>query len=249
MQSRVPEHHEFHQRLLTAARLTNSEADRQAFLSGLLEDSELCQAARRSFLKQLVIQGISGPLLEQAAQDSLCTVLRTAFRRLDTLLLWDAQRGSLATWWGQQAMFEFNNDGRRQAERTCGIWRSTGETYRLDALTWISAEGELMETECCDEQSDPAERHERRIAGSFLEQLLRAGQDTQAATWLREWTAADALHPDQPLHVVDGAAQLTWRYGAQREVAAQTGVTARTLRTRTRRVERLLSDIIRTARA
>ncbi len=135
MQSRVPEHHEFHQRLLTAARLTNHEADQQAFLSGLLEDSELCQAARRSFLKQRVIQGISEPLLEQAAQDSLYTVLRSAFRRLDALLLWDANRASLATWWGQQALFKFNNDGRRQAERTCGIWRSTGETYHLDALT------------------------------------------------------------------------------------------------------------------
>jgi len=226
MQSRVPEHHEFHQRLLTAARLTHREADRQAFLSGLLEDSEQCQAARRSFLKQLVVQGISGPLLEQAAQDSLCTVLRSAFRRLDALLRWDPQRASLATWWGQQALFEFNNDGRRQAERTCGIWRSTGETYHLDALTWINAEGEWTETDCADEQSDPAERHERQIA----------------------WTAADALHPDEPLHVVDGAAQLTWRYDAQREMAAQTGVTARTLRTRTRRVERLLSDVIRAAR-
>ena len=247
MQSRVQNQHEFHQRRLTAARLSGSEADRQAFLSGLLEDAELCQAARRSFLKQLQAQGLSGKMLALAEDESLCIVLRSAFRRLNDLLLWDAARASLPRWWGLQATFEFNNDGRRQAERASGFWRSTGETYQMDAIAAGDAEAESLELP--DADSDPAVRYERRCASFLLTEVLRGGGNAQAASWLQEWLNADALHSGQPLVIDGGGARLVWRYGAQGALAAQQGISARTLRTRSRQVEQFLLAVARQAQA
>lgn len=237
-----------HQYRLTAAVVTGAEPEQRAFLEGLLQDAPLCQEARRSFLYQLRCQGISGPLLQLAEEDALCTVLRTAFRRLDALLLWNPSLGRLATWWGRQAVFEFNADGRRQAERLCGYWRSSGQTFVMEADHLPDAQGEWRPLELAADGMDPAEGHERASAGATLERLLNLGSDTQAATWLRGWLVADALHDDQPLFLRQGEARLTWKRGQQRHLAAAEGVSDRTLRTRTRRVERMLTEVVTVAR-
>ncbi|THF70989.1 hypothetical protein E7T06_05345 [Deinococcus sp. Arct2-2] len=244
MPSRVPTDPDHHQRRQTAALITGAEAERAAFLDGLLEDADLCQGARRGFLKLLQRQGVSGALFTLAAEDALCTVLRAAFRRLDALLQWDAAQAPLAAWWGQQALFEFNNDGRRQAEKQSGYWRSSGDTYVLGTDHVLTDEGEWQLLDWADEQADPADGYERRTAPAELERLLRLASDSQAAQWLRVWLAADALHEEQPLTVSHGTAQLVWRHGQQQTVAATEGVSTRTLRTRTRRVEQMLSVVV-----
>lgn len=244
MQSRAYTQNQLHQYRQSAALLTQSEADRRTFLDGLLEDADLCEGARRSFLYQLKNQGVSAAVFELAAEDSLCITLRAAFRRLDALLTWDAAKGDLATWWGRQALFEFNNDGRRQAEKSCGYSRGTDEWFQLLPTSVTSEEGELVGLTLVDPRADPAERVERAAAGSMLHSLLHQAQDVQAALWLQDWLAADALHDDTPLNLTVNGPRLTWKYGAQQQVAAREGVSDRTLRSRARRVESMLSGVM-----
>lgn len=244
MQSRQTYQTQLHQRRQSAALLSPSESNRQVFLSGLLEDRDLCEGARRSFLRQLKGQQVPDALFQMAAEDSLCVTLRSAFRRLDALLAWDAEKGELATWWGQQALFEFNDDGRRQAEKACGYWRGTGDWFGLLPTDLTTEDGQTFALTLIDPDADPVDRLEREDAGLMLVGLLNQAPDTQAAVWLQEWLAADALHDEQPLQVAASGPRLTWKYGAQRQLAAREGVSDRTLRTRTRRVEAMLSGIL-----
>lgn len=239
MQSRVCSSVQLHQRRQTAALVTRLEADRRAFLDGLLQDADLCGQARRAFLAQLQRQEATPPLLALAAEDAAMTVLRAAFRRLDDLLKWNPAQGPLATWWGLQALFEFNTDGRRQAERLCGYWRGTDETFLLGGLGFTDATGEWQPTELSDGTDHVAETYERRAAAGILGDVLAGAQDVQARGWLREWLAADAL-ADEPLSWQAAGIKLNWRYGAQTRLAQQAGVSERTMRKRAVRVEALL---------
>lgn len=244
MQRRIPPQIELHQYRQAAALISSREAERHAFLNGLLEDGDLCEGARRSFLKQLQAQQTPAALFQLAAEDSLCITLRAAFRRLDTLLTWDIEKGELATWWGRQALFEFNNDGRRHAEKSCGFWRSTGEQFGLLPTESLNEAGEPLGLRLVDPQGDPADRLERKDAEALLSAVLNQAPDRQATHWLRQWLDADALHDDKPLSLTATGPRLAWKYGAQRQVAATEGVSDRTLRTRTRRVEAMLSGLM-----
>ncbi|MFC6751733.1 hypothetical protein [Deinococcus aquaticus] len=88
MQSRV--YQELHQRRQAAARITGADADRTAFVTGLLEDTLLIHDARTSFLANVRRAGITGALFELAAEEATATVLRAAFRRTTDLLNWQA---------------------------------------------------------------------------------------------------------------------------------------------------------------
>ena len=240
MQSRVTQ--EYHQRRQTAARITGADAERTAFLTGLIEDDLLVQDARASFLAHLRRDGITpgSPLFDLAAEEALPTVLRAAFRRLDDLLHWEADRAPLAGWWGLQALYEYNNDGRRQAERRAGFQRSTGQTVVILSDHQPDAAGTLQALPLPDTDADPAERYERQHAAEELDALFQQAEGDPALAWLREWLSADALHAEKPVTFHGGAAQLAWRYGAQQAMATRQNVTTRTLRNHAREVERLL---------
>ncbi|SEJ92979.1 hypothetical protein SAMN04488058_1407 [Deinococcus reticulitermitis] len=249
MQSRVPTSQPCsdHRARLTAALVTGTALDRQAFLEGLLQDAALCEEARRSFLSQLQRRGIHGTLFALAAEESLCTVLRAAFRRLDQVLLWDAGRGPLAAWWGLQATFEFNNDGRRQAERACGLRRSASATEAVTFTPLYAADeaGEETALDLCDPGSDPALRFEAQEeadhAAALLGKWLSRTADRQTQGWLEDWLAAEVLEAQAPVTILEGQVKLSWRYGAQLRLAGREQVSDRTLRNRARKVEQALT--------
>lgn len=247
MQSRV--HQELHQRRLAAARITGSQADRTAFVTGLLEDTLLLQDACASFLANARRAGIHGDLFTLAAEEATATVLRTAFRRTDDLLDWQETRAPLAGWWGLQALYDYNNDGRRQAERRVGYRRSSNTQVNIISDHQPDDSGTLQALPLPDESADPAERYERAQASADLEALLACANGHPALAHLREWLEADALNADAPVTFKDGQAHLTWRYGAQQSLAQRLGVTTRTLRNRVRAVEALLVALAALARA
>lgn len=249
MQSRV--HQESHRRRQAAALVTGTAAARDAFLTGLLEDDLLVGDARASFLAHLRRDGVGGgtPLFVLAAEEALATVLRAAFERLDDLLAWEEGRAPLAGWWGLQALYAYNNDGRRLAERRCGYRRSSGETVLVLSDHQPDEAGILQPLGLPDEAADPALRFERAHAAAELEALLAHAEGQPALAWLRAWLEADALNPDAPVTFEGNQARLAWRYGAQQAVAGREGVTTRTLRNRAREVEALLAALAGLVRA
>ena len=247
MQSRFMQ--EFHQRRQAAALVTQGAEEREAFITGLLSDTQLTTDAVRTFLARLKQSQVSGPLLVLAITEARSVVLRTAYRRCDDLLAWEVARSPLAGWWGLQAYFEYNNDGRRFAEGLCGYLRSTRETFTLDADHRTSEDGDLVLIPLVDDDADPAVRFERLNAPRDLDALLRRAEVVPASLWLREWLAVDALDHDAPVVFRDSGARLSWHYGAQRTLAAEQGVTERTLRNRSRRVELMLTELAQLARS
>lgn len=240
---------EAHQRRLAAALVTGTDTDRTAFLTGLLHDDQLVQDARASFVAHLRREGLTGPLLALAAEDSLGTVLNASFHRLDDLLAWRSDRAPLAGWWGLQALYEFNNNGRRFAERGCGYHRASGETLLFVSDHQPDEAGTMQPLPLADEAADPAIRFERAHAAADLEALMARAEGHPALTWLRDWVAADALHSTEPVTFDGSTARLSWRYGAQQALASHLGVTSRTLRNRARDVEALLLTLSDLARA
>lgn len=247
MQSRFSQ--ELHQRRQTAALVTRGTVEREAFIAGMLSDTQLTADAISSFLAHLRRSEVSGPLFSLAAAEARGVVLRTAYRRCDDLLCWQAARSPLAGWWGLQASFEYNNDGRRFAEGLYGYVRSTRQTFALESDTQVTEPGVLAFTALVDEAADPALRFERSNASQELYNLLALAVDSTAAAWLREWLDADALDRNEPVVFSASGARLSWHYGAQRSVASSHGVTERTLRNRSRRVELMLTGLVRFARA
>ncbi|WP_339098193.1 hypothetical protein ACINK0_17620 (plasmid) [Deinococcus sp. VB343] len=251
MQSRVPNHYSEtdpfcdHARRLAAARILGTSDAKNAFLEHLLQDASICEAARRSFLKQLQLKGIQGALFDLALEDSLCIVLRAAFRRLEHLLLWDGKRSSLASWWGLQATFEFNNDGRRQAEQTCGVWRRADGKTNLHMMS-LDAPKEDSEIVVPDESGDPAMRWESQEENPLqnLQARLEGIVDARRLSWLLDWLKKEALDATQPLVVSPEGIKLRWAYGAQARLAALEGVSDRTLRNRAKQVEAALSQVL-----
>lgn len=242
MQSRV--YQELHQRRQAAARVTGGEPERTAFITGLLEDDLLVQDARRSFLAHLRRSGVTERLFAAAADVATEVVLRAAFRRTGDLLQWNPDVAPLAGWWGQQALFEYNNDGRRFAERSAGYRRGARTNVTLvsaDALP--VGEDEPAALDVPDVDADPALRFERYSAGDLLEALFIHCAGDPALVDLRVWLAADALHEDAPVSFSVDGARVAWRRSGQQDAAALQGVTPRTIRNRARAVETLLERL------
>ncbi|AFD28113.1 hypothetical protein [Deinococcus gobiensis] len=247
MQSRFFQ--ELHQRRQAAALVTQGAVEREAFITGLLSDTQLVADAVSAFLARLKQSQVSGPLFSLAVIEARSVVLRTAHRRCDDLLSWQEVRSPLAGWWGLQASFEYNNDGRRFAEGLCGYLRSTRETFALDSDHHVTEAGDLAFVTLVDDHADPALRFERSNASRELYALLSLACDSTAAAWLRDWLRVDALDRDEPVVFSSHGARLCWHYGAQRSLASDQGVTERTLRNRSRRVELMLSGVAQLARA
>lgn len=241
MQSRV--YQELHQRRQAAARITGADTDRTAFVTGLLEDTLLIHDARTSFLANVRRAGITGALFELAAEEATATVLRAAFRRTTDLLNWQADLAPLAGWWGHQAMYEYNNSARRSDERRVGYHRSSGTVLTFTSDHQPGEDGTLHPVVIVDETADPADRYERAQATADLRALLARAEGHPALNHLRDWLAADALNPEQPVTFRDGRARLVWAYGAQQALAERLSVTTRTLRNRARDVEALLDTL------
>lgn len=250
MQSCVLTHHtetapfSDHARRLAAARVLGTPGARNTFLEQLLQDADICDAARRSFLKRLQ-ETIQGPLFDLAAEEALCTILRTAFRRLDHLLLWDPKRSSLVSWWSFQATFEFNNDGRRQAEQACGVWRRANGKTTLELVSLDSPDSPA-DLAAPDGLGDPAARweHQQDNVRQKLQDQLEGTIDPRLVLWLRGWLEKEALDAAQPLIRSPEGVKLRWAYGAQGRLAALEGVSDRTLRNRAKLVEAALSQAL-----
>lgn len=198
-----------------AVALVGDQAEaQQTFIAGLLEHALLIEHARRAYLALLRRRGWTGALYEAAAEDSLSTVLRTPFRRTEELLAWRPAKGSLATWWAQQALFEFNNDGRRFAERTQGLRRGSDERLHFVIDTELDEHGFPWPSTLVDEGADPAERYEQAADDAALRSALVQDGETEHLALLQHWLAEDALHATEPVCLNTGQVQLRWRYGA-----------------------------------
>ncbi|GGL77756.1 hypothetical protein GCM10010840_14560 [Deinococcus aerolatus] len=247
MQSRV--YQELHQRRQATALVTGADAERTAFVTGLLEDALLIQDARTSFLANVRRAGITGPMFHLAAEEATATVLRAAFRRTDDLLNWREHLAPLAGWWGLQAMYEYNNSGRRHDERLVGYHRSSGTVLTLVSDHQPDEDGVLQPLPLVDEAADPAQRYERQVAATGLHVLLATAGEHPALKHLRDWLAAHALNADCPVTFHNGLASLSWAYGQQQALATRLGVSTRTLRNRAREVEALLTTLAAQVRA
>ena len=228
---------------LVRAKYSNKPADKADFIALLAQQPELIRAAQFAMLRHLRQQGVAANMLQCAQAEALACVLGAAHARTTDLVQWQPSKSAFGTWWGLQAFYHYNNTQRRHDERTCGLWRSTGDVLNLDCDWQQDEQGQWQPLPLPDSTADPAAK--QLLTQGFTWADLAPyveNQDTLQIKRLQSWMALNALR-DSPISWQTTQASLNWRHGAQAALAKAQGVTTRTLRNHAQAIEATLTRI------
>lgn len=230
------------QSLFTRYRLSGCPMAREEALTWLLTHTQLMGAVKKQALGELRARlGADSPAYHLVRENMDSTIGCALVVRFDHLVLFDPEVSSLAGFVARQVVYYHNDHERDFVNRSVGYVRGSQEAQvSFCGLTFSNAEGEETELPLTTEGPSLEEQAERNWELSWLSTAL-SEQNDAGVQWLRVFLEHGVLDEDCPAQWTQpGVIQLRWKHQGQKWLAEKLGVTTRTLRNHTKKVEETL---------